>query len=453
MAFTVDELIAKARAAVEAIKDYDQAQVDKLVYEAAKTIYKHAEELAAEAVEETGLGFYEDKIAKNTDTPATFWDYLKDKKSVGIINEDPSQGLIEVAHPIGVIAAITPATNPNVTPLGNFMHIVKGKNAMIVCPAPRAKKSSTHTIDLIREAMKKCGAPEDLAQIIEEPTIAHSQELMEKADLVLATGSFGLTKAAYSSGTPAYGVGPGNPPVILDRGYDLKDAAAKIEVAVGSDNGILCDGTNLLLYPEEQEKEVFDALRAQGLYLFTEPADVAKFRDVLFMENGKADPALVGKDAPVIAKAAGFDIPKDVKVLALKVEEIGEADILNEEILGPITTMKSYDTFENAVDMAVRNMVESGGIGHTAGIYSNDEAHIRYFAEKIPVARVLVNQPTPDAWGPKTCALSPAVSEGCGSWGNNILAGNVDYIHMINVSKVCKPLDVELPDAAKLFAD
>jgi len=453
MAFTVDELIAKARAAVEAIKDYDQAQVDKLVYEAAKTIYKHAEELAAEAVEETGLGFYEDKIAKNTDTPATFWDYLKDKKSVGIINEDPSQGLIEVAHPIGVIAAITPATNPNVTPLGNFMHIVKGKNAMIVCPAPRAKKSSTHTIDLIREAMKKCGAPEDLAQIIEEPTIAHSQELMEKADLVLATGSFGLTKAAYSSGTPAYGVGPGNPPVILDRGYDLKDAAAKLEVAIGSDNGILCDGTNLLLYPEEQEKEVFDALKAQGLYLFTEPADVAKFRNVLFMENGKPDPALVGKDAPVIAKAAGFEIPKEVKVIALKVEEIGEADILNEEILGPITTMKSYDTFENAVDMAVRNMVESGGIGHTAGIFSNDEAHIRYYAEKIPVARVLVNQPTPDAWGPKTCALSPAVSEGCGSWGNNILAGNVDYIHMINVSKVCKPLDVELPDAAKLFAD
>ena len=453
MAYTVEELIAKARVAVEAIKDYDQAQVDKLVYESAKVIYKHAEELAREAIDETQLGYFEDKIAKNTDTPATFWDYLKDKKSVGIINEDPSQGLIEVAHPIGVIAAITPATNPNITPLGNFMHIVKGKNAMIVCPAPRAKKSSTHTINLIRDALVKCGAPADLCQIIEEPTIALSAELMEKADLVIATGSFGLTKAAYSSGTPAYGVGPGNPPVILDRGYDLKDAAAKIEVAVGSDNGILCDGTNLLLYPEEQEKEVFDALRAQGLYLFTEPADVAKFRDVLFMENGKADPALVGKDAPVIAKAAGFDIPKDVKVLALKVEEIGEADILNEEILGPITTMKSYDTFENAVDMAVRNMVESGGIGHTAGIYSNDEAHIRYFAEKIPVARVLVNQPTPDAWGPKTCALSPAVSEGCGSWGNNILAGNVDYIHMINVSKVCKPLDVELPDAAKLFAD
>ncbi len=453
MSLTVEERIARARAAVAAIKDYDQAQVDKLVFEAAKIIYKHAEELAAEAVEETGLGCYADKVAKNTDTPSHFWDYLKDKKSVGIINEDPEQGLMEIAHPIGVIAAITPATNPNVTPLGNFMHIVKGKNAMIVCPAPRAKKSSTHTIKLIREAMRKCGAPEDLAQIIEEPTIALSAELMEKADLIIATGSFGLTKAAYSSGTPAYGVGPGNPPVILDRGYDIDDAAVQSVEAVGSDNGILCDGENLFLYPEELEKEVMAAFRKAGIAVYEDAADVDKFRKALFMENGKPDPELVGKDAPVIAKAAGFDIPKDTKVIALKVEEIGAADILNEEILGPITTMKSYDTFENAVDMAIRNMEESGGIGHSAGIFSNDDAHIRYYCERIPVSRVLINQPTPYAWGPCNNALSPAVSEGCGTWGNNILAGNVDYIHMLNVSKAVTLLDKPLPDAAAMFAD
>ena len=247
MGLTIDEMIVKARAAVDAIKDYDQAQVDKLVYEAAKTIYKHAAELAREAVDETGLGYYEDKICKNTDTPATFWDYLKDKKSVGIIKEDKATGTIEIAHPVGVIAAITPATNPNVTPLGNFMHAMKGKNATIICPAPRAKNSSTHTVELIREALVKCGAPADLLQIVEDPTIPHSAELMSKADLVLATGSFGLTKAAYGSGTPAYGVGPGNPPVILDRDYDIKDCAEKSVVAVGSDNGILCDGQNLSL--------------------------------------------------------------------------------------------------------------------------------------------------------------------------------------------------------------
>ena len=155
----------------------------------------------------------------------------------------------------------------------------------------------------------------------------------------------------------------------------------------------------------------------------------------------------------MIAKAAGFDIPKDTKVIGLKVEEIGAADILNEEILGPITTMKSYDTFENAVDMAIRNMEESGGIGHSAGIFSNDDAHIRYYCERIPVSRVLINQPTPYAWGPANNALSPAVSEGCGTWGNNILAGNVDYIHMLNVSKAVTLLDKPLPDAAAMFAD
>jgi len=449
----IDVMIEKANAAIKAIEGYNQEQVDKLVYEAAKTIYKHAAELAREAVDETGLGFYEDKIAKNTDTPATFWDYLKDKKSVGIISEDKATGTIEIAHPIGVIAAITPATNPNVTPLGNFMHTMKGKNALIVCPAPRAKKSSTHTVDLIREALVKCGAPADLIQIVEDPTIEHSAELMSKANLVLATGSFGLTKAAYSSGTPAYGVGPGNPPVILDRGYDLADCAKKSIEAVGSDNGILCDGQNLFLYPQEQEEDVFGALKDAGMVIFDKPEDVAKFRDVIFMPNGKPHPDLVGKDAPVIAEAAGFSIPKATKVIGLKVETVGASDPLNEEILGPVVSMTGYDTFENAVDMAIRNMEESGGIGHTAGIYSNDEEHVKYYAERVPVARVLINQPTPNAWGPKTCNLSPAVSEGCGSWGNNILAGNVDYCHMINISKAVYPLDIELPNPEELFKD
>lgn len=449
---TVQEYVERARVAVEAIKDYDQAQVDKLVYEAAKAIYKNAAPLAREAVDETALGYYEDKIAKNTDTPATFWAYLKDKKSVGIINEDPAQGLIEVAHPVGVIAAITPATNPNVTPLGNFMHAVKGKNALIVSAAPRAAKSTTHTVNLIREAMEKCGAPADLIQVLDEITLENSQALMAAADLVIATGGSGMVKAAYSSGTPAYGVGPGNPPVILDRKYDLESAAKLTVVAVGSDNGILCDGDNLLLYPEDEETAFFDALKKEGVVLFENKADVEEFGKVLFI-NGKANSELVGKDAPVIAKAAGFDIPANTKVVGLKIDAVGKANVLNKEIMGPVVVLKSYDTFENAVAMAVQNMEESGGIGHTAGVFSDDKEHIAYYAERVPVARVLVNQPTPDAWGPATNCLSPAVSESCGTWGNNILCGNVDYIHMVNVSKIVMPLDVELPDGEKLFAD
>lgn len=449
---TIQNQIDKARAAFEQIKDYTQEQVDKLVYESAKIIYENAEPLAKMAVEETRLGSYEDKIGKNTGTAAAFWDYLKDKKSVGIINEDPSIGLIEAAHPIGVIGAITPATNPTVTPLGNFMHALKGKNAVIISPAPRAEKTSTTTVNLIREALAKNGAPEDLIQIVNDVTIEKSQELMEKCDLVLATGGSGLTKAAYSSGTPAYGVGPGNPPVIVDRGYDLKDAAEQTIVAVASDNGILCDGDNLLLYPQELEADFFAELKNAGAVVFESADDVAKFREALF-QDGKINSGLVGKDTDVIAEAAGFTLPEGTKVIGLKIEGVGKDDILGKEIMGPVVVLKSYDKFEEAVDLAIRNMEEDGGTGHTAGIFSNDEDHILYFGEKIPVARVLVNQPTPDAWGPETNALSPAVSEGCGTWGNNILAGNVDYIHMVNVSKIVKKLDVEPLDPAKIFAD
>lgn len=449
----VADKVKKARVAFEAIQDYTQEQVDKLIYEGAKAIYKDAERLAKMAVEETGFGNVQDKIGKNTDTPSAFWHYLKDKKSVGIINEDKSQGLIEIAHPIGVIAGITPATNPTVTPLGNFMHAVKCKNAIIISPAPRAEKTSTETVNLIRKAIKACGAPEDLIQIIEETSIPKSQELMELADLVIATGSSALTKAAYSSGTPAYGVGPGNPPVILDRGYDLDKAADMSVVAVSSDNGILCDGDNLLLYPKEEKDNFYKALEAHGTVIYTDPADIAKFRDEIFSPDGKQNPDTIGSEAVDLAKACGFDVPAGTKVIGVEVADVGSSDILNHEIMGPVVALKDYDTFEEAVDMATRNMVESGGIGHTAGIFSNDQAHINYYCERIPVARVLINQPTPDAWGPSTNALSPAVSEGCGSWGNNILAGNVDYIHMMNITKATTPLDIDIPSAEELFKD
>lgn len=455
MELTIAEYVERARKAQEQIKDYTQEQVDELCFEAAKIIYKNAESLAEQAVEETGFGSVEDKIGKNTDTPAMFWDYLKDKKTVGIISRDEKTGTTKIAHPIGVIGLITPATNPTVTPLGNFMHVIKGKNAGIVSAAPRAKNTTGRTVALIREALKNCGAPEDLIQMVEGPTLARSQELMETADLVIATGSSGLTKAAYSSGTPAYGVGPGNPPVILDDDFDINEAAAITKVAVGSDNGILCDGDNQLLYPQGKTKELYDAFAKEGIVIFDDKADIDKLRSVLFTEERKINPGIIGKDAAVIASAAGINIPADTKVIAIAQDGIDGEEVLNKEIMGPVVILKTYDTFENAIDMAVANMVESGGIGHTAGILSHNQDHIDAAIRKLPVARVLINQPTPDAWGPTTNSLSPAVSESCGTWGNNtnIESANVDYIHMINISTAVTPLDVEVPDAAKMFAE
>ncbi len=446
----IQDQVNNARKALLEIKDYTQEQVDKLMFESAKIIYENAKPLAKMAVEETEFGSYEDKIEKNTGTAAVFYDYLKDKKSVGIINEIPEEGIIEVAHPVGVIAAITPATNPTVTPLGNFMHAIKGKNAIIVSASPRAEQTTKRTVELIREALEKNGAPKDLIQVVEGPTIQKSQQLMEACDLIIATGSSSLTKAAYSSGTPAYGVGPGNPPVILDRDFDIKEAAKMTVVAIASDNGILCDGDNLFLYPQEKEEEVFAALREENVVIYDKKYDVDSFREVIFTE-GKQNPNLIGKDAKVIAKKAGFDIDDNVKVIGLKVEDVGRVDVLNKEIMGPVVVLKGYDKFEDGVMMAVKNMVESGGIGHTAGLFSNNDAHIRYAGEKIPVSRLLINQPTPDAWGPTTNGLAPAVSEGCGTWGNNILSANVDYIHLLNVSKIALRLDKEMPDPEKIF--
>ncbi len=452
MTVTIKEQIARARKAFDEIADYTQQQVDRLAYESGKIIYQNAELLAKMAVEETGLGDYEEKIGKNEWTGAVFWEYLKDKRSVGIINEEPDEeGLIKVAHPVGVIAAITPATNPTVTPLGNFMQAIKGKNAMIVSPAPRAQKTTEETVRLIREAISACGAPADLIQVVEETTIQKSQELMASCDLVIATGSMGLTKAAYSSGTPAYGVGPGNTPAIIDRGYDKKHAAELSAVAIAGDNGMLCDGDNLLLYAEDEEAETFAALREAGIAVFEDKEAVDRFRRTIFNEDGSLNSGLVGKHAYVIADAAGITLPKDAKIIGLKVDAIGSADILCEEIMSPVVILKSYDTFENAVAMATQNMLEAGGVGHTAGVFTNDMKHVLYASERIPVSRLLVNQPTPDAWGPATNGLTPAVSEGCGSWGNNIISENVNYTHMINISRTAMPLDVKVATPEEVF--
>ena len=440
-----------ARKAMAQIKDYTQEQIDHLVYESAKIIYENAEPLARMAVEETGLGNVEHKIGKNENTAAVFYDYLKDKKSVGIIKEIPEEGIIEVAHPVGVVAAITPATNPTVTPLGNFLHAIKGKNAVIVSPSPRAEKTTTQTIELIREALEKNGAPKDLIQAVEEPTFEKSSEVMQLSDLILATGGPGLTIAAHSSGKPAYGVGPGNSPAIIDRDFDIETVAKMSVEARGSDNGILCDCQELLIYPEELENKLFDALRKEGIVVYDKKDDVDKIRNILF-PGGTLDADIIGKLAPEIAKHAGLTAPDSTEIIAVKIEGVGKEDYLNKEKMAPVLALKSYKTFGEAVDIAIKTMEESGGLGHTAGIFSHNDDHIRYAGEKIPVSRLLVNQPTPDAWGPATNGLTPAVSEGCGTWGNNLLSGNVDYIHLLNISRIAYPLDREVPIPAKVFS-
>lgn len=434
----MEEMVQRARVAMEEISGYTQAEVDKMLYAISKAVFEQAEPLAKLAIEETGLGRLDHKIGKNQGMATNIFASLKNKASVGVIREIPEEGLVEIAHPRGVIGSVTPTTNPTITPLGSGLMALKGKNAMIVSPHPRSKKTTKETIELMREALVSVGAPRDLLQVIEEPSIELSQELMKSVDLIVATGGPGLVKSAYSSGHPAYGVGPGNVQAILDRDFDVEVAAELSVIGRSFDNGIVCACQQSLFYPQEKEIEVLDALRAKQAAVFTEEADLTKLRDTLFID-GKANPAMIGQDPQVIAEAAGVEIPEDSQIIAVKVDAVGSEELFCKEKMAPVLALKSYDDFEEGVAFAQENLLLEGS-GHSAGLFSHSKEHKLYAGEVLPVSRLVVNQPTIDAGGSPANGLNPTVSLGCGSWGNNIISENLTYTHLINISRIAVPI-------------
>lgn len=434
----MEEMVQRARVAMEEISGYTQAEVDKMLYAISKAVFEQAEPLAKLAIEETGLGRLDHKIGKNQGMATNIFASLKNKASVGVIREIPEEGLVEIAHPRGVIGSVTPTTNPTITPLGNGLMALKGKNAMIVSPHPRSKKTTKETIELMREALVSVGAPRDLLQVIEEPSIELSQELMKSVDLIVATGGPGLVKSAYSSGHPAYGVGPGNVQAILDRDFDVEVAAELSVIGRSFDNGIVCACQQSLFYPQEKEIEVLDALRAKQAAVFTEEADLTKLRDTLFID-GKANPAMIGQDPQVIAEAAGVEIPEDSQIIAVKVDAVGSEELFCKEKMAPVLALKSYDDFEEGIAFAQENLLLEGS-GHSSGLFSHSKEHQLYAGEVLPVSRLVVNQPTIDAGGSPANGLNPTVSLGCGSWGNNIISENLTYTHLINISRIAVPI-------------
>lgn len=431
---SIEEKVAVAKQAMKAIEGYSQDQVDQMLSAVSKTIFMHAEELAEAAVAETGLGNVPDKIGKNQNMATNIFAHLKGKRSVGVINHNPGKGLIEVAHPVGVIGSVTPTTNPTITPLGNGLMALKGKNAMIVSPHPRAKKTTTHTIELMRDALVSVGAPKDLLQVIEAPTLELSQKLMSQSDVIIATGGPGLVSAAYSSGKPAYGVGPGNVQVILDDDFEIELAAELTVIGRSFDNGIVCACQQSLIYPEHKEALVFDALRKHGAFVSEKANEVAAIRKAVFPE-GVTNPNLIGVSAMAIALAAGLEVPETTEILAVKVEASGKEEPLCKEKMSPVLALISYKSFDEAIQHAKNNLLLEGA-GHSAGIFSMNDAHILMVGEKLPVSRVVVNQPSIDAGGSPENGLNPTVSLGCGSWGNNIISENLTFKHLINVSRI-----------------
>ncbi len=348
-------MIAKAREA-QAIfeRDFDQKRTDQVVRAIGKVVFDNAEMLAREAVDETRMGVYEDKVAKNKGKSKGVWYDLKGKQSMGIVSVDPVTDLITILKPVGVVAAITPTTNPIVTPMSKTMFALKGKNAIIVAPHPRSKKCSSHTVALINEAIAKFGVPKNLVQCIEEPSIELTQELMKAVDVVLATGGMPMVKSAYSSGKPSYGVGAGNVQVIIDRGVDYNKAAATIIQGRIFDNGIICSGEQSFIYPKEDREKILEAFKSNGAYIVPD-ADHDKMVNALFVD-GKIAGDVVGQSVKFIADKAGIKIPEGTRVLVVEAHGVAQADLISKEKMCPVLAAFPYDKFEEAIDIARTNL-------------------------------------------------------------------------------------------------
>jgi succinate-semialdehyde dehydrogenase len=432
----IAELVAKARMAQAVFEAFSQEQVDGVVRDIGKYVYDNAELLARMAVDETGIGNYEDKVTKKKGKARAIWNSLKGKKSRGIIDEDAASQLIYVAKPMGVVGAVTPITNPVVTPMCNGMFALKTGNAVIFAPHPKAQKCAEHLTDAFMEIVRKHGGPENLIQVVRNGSIAKTQQLMESVDVVVATGGGAMVKSAYSSGKPSFGVGAGNVPVIIDRGVDLGAAVDKIITGASFDNGIICSHEQFVLAPQEAFDETVALFTASGKVWYTDDeAQIQALRDVVF-PGGHLNKDVVGISAREVGAMAGIDVPASARLIMLPAKGAGEDDILAREKLCPVVAILPYETFEDAVQKAKANLLVEGA-GHSAALHSHDDAHIRHAGLELPISRLVVNQPSSlTAGGSLTNGFAPTTTLGCGSWGGNSISENLDFKHLMNVSRI-----------------
>lgn len=440
----VSDIVKAAKEAQKIFETYTQEQVDVVVKAVGKVIYDNAETLAIEAVEESKLGNVASKIAKQRGAAMSHWMFMKGKKSMGIIEEDLINNVITYAKPIGVIACIMPSTNPTSTLCGNTMSALKSRNALICAPHPGAKKVTAHGANLIREAIQKLGAPVNLVQVIEEPSIELTNELMRQTDTTIATGGPSMVKAAYSSGKPSFGVGPGNVQVIIDKGYngDLNKLASDTIFNRNRDYGVPCVCEQCIHVHKEDVDRILNAFKGNGAYIIKDAENTDKLRYLLFKQNKDGeyglDASMVGKTATFLSEQMGLKVPVETKILIAMVNDTAETELLCKEKLDPVMACLPYDTFDEAVHRAVTNL-NIMGAGHTSVVYSEDEKHINKVAETIPVSRLLVNCSSSNGGGANfAIGYDPTVSLGCGFWGGNSTGENLTYKHLMQTTRVAR---------------
>jgi len=449
----IDTLIIRARAAMDGLAGANQERLDEAVTALAWSIYEpgRAKALAELAVEVTGLGNVESKIVKNQrKTFGTLRDLLR-VKSTGIIEELPEKGLVKYAKPVGVVAAITPSTNPSATPVNKAMMAIKGGNAIVIAPSPLAWQATNATVEAMRAELKKIGAPQDLVQILPDPvTREATTALMKASDLVVVTGSQNNVRGAYSSGKPAIGVGAGNVPVIIDASADLDDAAQKICASKIFDNATSCSSENSVIILDEIFDEAIAALQRAGGYMASE-TEGKRIVDILW-QGGKLNRKVIAKDAPVLAEVFGLGgDASDAKFFMVEETGIGEGYPLSDEKLSLVLTVYRAKDFADAKRIG-SEILDFVGKGHSIGIHTKDMDNARALAEDVDVVRVLVNQAhTFGNGGGYDNGLPFTLSMGCGTWQGNSISENLNYTCFLNITHLVTTIPEDRPAEEALF--
>ncbi len=439
----LDALVARVKIAQEEFSTFSQEQVDKIFRAASLAANQARIPLAQQAVAESGMGIIEDKVIKNHFASEFIYNKYKDEKTCGILDEDVSMGTMTIAEPVGIICGIVPTTNPTSTAIFKSLISLKTRNGIIFSPHPRAKNSTNDAAKIVLDAAVAAGAPKDIIGWIDQPSVELSNALMKHDGiaLILATGGPGMVKAAYSSGKPAIGVGAGNVPVVIDDTADVKRAVASILMSKTFDNGVVCASEQAVIVMDEVYDEVKARFASHKGHVLSK-SDADKVRKVLLIDGG-LNAKIVGQPATAIAEMAGIKVPADTKILVGEgLGEVSYDDEFAHEKLSPTLGMFRASSFENAVAQAV-TMVEIGGIGHTSGLYTDQDVNadrIRYFGDKLKTARILINIPTThggigDLYN---FNVAPSLTLGCGSWGGNSISENVGPKHLINKKTVAK---------------
>ncbi len=444
----VRSLIPDALAAFEEFRRFSPEKINEICKKVADTAYREAVNLAKMAVEETGMGKYEDKITKNQFASRDLWTAIKDMKTLGILNEDKRRKVIEVGEPKGIVAAIIPTTNPTSTAIYKTLISLKSGNAVIGSPHPSAAACTRHTFDLLRQAAEEAGAPEGLISCIKTPSIEGATTLIKdpRIAVILATGGPGIVKAAYSSGNPALGVGAGNTPVYIEQSADIEKAVRDVVTGKSFDNGLICSSEQTLICDKKIYDRVRKGLEENRAYI-VDKKEKEQLQATMTIQ-GHLNTKIVGKSAEAIAAMAGFDVPRGTRILVADVSAIGASEPLTMEKLSPVLALIAVDNSHTAIQRALE-VTRFGGMGHTAAIHTSDTNLALEYGLKCLTSRVVVNSPAVHGAVGNTTGLLPSLTLGCGARGNNSISDNVGPAHLVDIKRIAWETVPANPTAGK----